>query len=242
MRVLAALSNHRLTPLVTGSASADLADWIDYLAVVALLVHWQSGPWALAWFTVALSAPRFLIGPFAGILVDRLPLKQALLATNLGRALVTGAMILAPNTAVLLILVALRASVGSASNPARQAVIPMLVRSDQLTAVNSALFTIRQLTRVLGPAFGGALLLVMSAQWIFAVTSLLAIVAALAFGLLEIPERESRSHPSSSNALLWSLREGVVEVLASPCCSLQPSILLPECSRPSSMMALRCCI
>lgn len=206
---------YRISPLLLASTSADLSDWIDYLAVVALLTfHWQAGAWELSWFAVALAAPRFFVGPLAGTLVDRLPLKWVFLGTNLGRALFSAAMIFAPSPTALLVLVALRTSVGSAFNPARQAVIPLLVEPDHLTAVNSALFAIRQLTRVLGPALGGALLLILSSQSIFALTAMLSILAAISLVFLKIPNPEQELRPSET--VLASFKAGFTELARRP--------------------------
>lgn len=211
----AATKRFRLAPLLASSASTDVADWMDYLAIVVLLTHWQAGAWGLAWFAVALAAPRFFVGPLAGMLADRLPLKWVYSGANLGRALLCGAMIFSPNPIVLLILVALRASVASASFPALQAAIPILVAPDQLTAVNSALFTIRQFTRILGPTLGGALLLVLSSQLIFALTATLSAVAALTFLFLEIPDRD-RVARQASETFVANFKAGLAEITRQP--------------------------
>lgn len=181
--------NRNLRPLVLASLPADLADWLDYVAIVTLLTfYWQAGPWALAWFAVALGAPHFFIGPFAGVLVDRLPLKPVLIWTNLGRAAATAAMMLAPDPILLLLLLAVRTSVDSAFTPARQAVLRALARPDELTAANSYIFGISQLSKITGPALSGALLLIMNVQMIFAVNACLSVLAALILLRLKIEQ------------------------------------------------------
>lgn len=228
--MLSTQKKYRLTPLLLASGSADLADWIDYLAIVALLtIHWQAGAWELSWFAVALAAPRFFVGPLAGTMVDRFPLKWVFLGTNLGRAFFSAAMIFAPNPAVLLVFVALRTSAGAAFNPARQALIPTIVEPDDLTAVNATLFAIRQLARVLGPALGGALLLILSSQLIFALTAMLSVVAAISLLLLKIPKVERK--PRSSETVLASLKAGITEL------GHQPLLMLATVYFAASMFA-----
>ena len=90
-----------LPRLLLAQAPADLADWLDFVALGGLLVfHWGVGPVALAWLAVALGAPYVLVGPFMGALVDRVPLRAALVLSNLGRALATLALDQLHNVAV----------------------------------------------------------------------------------------------------------------------------------------------
>src|SRR3954468_9640881 len=99
----AILSIPGLRRLMVASVPADLADWLDYVAIIALLIYsWQQGPFALAWLTVAMSIPALIVGPFTAVLVDRSDLRWALVASNAGRALTTFALIFVPNLWVLL--------------------------------------------------------------------------------------------------------------------------------------------
>ena len=53
-----------LRQLMAASVPADLADWLDYVAIIALVVYsWGQGPFALAWLTVAMSLPALVVGP-----------------------------------------------------------------------------------------------------------------------------------------------------------------------------------
>ncbi|GLQ08525.1 hypothetical protein GCM10007913_04570 [Devosia yakushimensis] len=221
---------HRLIPLFLSATATSFADWIDYLAIVALLTHWQVGAWGLAWFAIALAAPRLFVGPLAGMLTDRFPHKSVYLGANIGRALICGVMIFSPNPIILLILVALRTSFASASLPASQAAIPNLVGPDQLTSVNSTLFTIRQLTRILGPALGGALLLALSSQSLFVLTAALSVFAALTFLLLEMPGEGRKSHQVSETFLV-NFKAGLTEITG------QPLLLLATVYFAASMFA-----
>jgi MFS family permease len=110
--------------LALASVPADFSDWLDYAAVVALVVFaWGEGPVALAMFALALSLPYVLVGPFVAVLVDRAPTRTVLVLSNLGRGLATLGFAFAGDTLVLLALVFLRGCIDSAFTPARQAAI-----------------------------------------------------------------------------------------------------------------------
>ena len=60
--------------LALASVPADFADWLDYAAIIALLVFaWGEGPFVLALFAFCLTLPYVIIGPMLAVVVDRAP-------------------------------------------------------------------------------------------------------------------------------------------------------------------------
>ncbi|WP_423067552.1 MFS transporter [Devosia sp. CN2-171] len=177
--------------LALAALPADFADWLDYAAVVALLVFaWGEGPLTLALFAVALSSPYVIIGPALAVLVDRLPLGRVMLWSNLGRAAATFLLIIAPNSAVVLALVFVRAAIDSAFGPARQSAIKATTPVELLGVANGMHQAINQISKIVGPALGGALLAFMPAQSVFAVNGGLSIVAAALVIGIRLPRAE----------------------------------------------------
>lgn len=103
--------------------------------------------------------PYLVIGPFAGALVDKSDLRTILILSNLGRAITTAALVLAPNVTVLLVLVFVRGAIDSAFTPARQSTIQALAHEKLRDGVNSIIQGINQASKIAGPALGGMLLI-----------------------------------------------------------------------------------
>lgn len=178
--------------LALASVPADFADWLDYAAVVGLLVFvWDEGPFVLALFALALTLPYVAVGPLLAMVVDRTPLTRVLVLSNLGRGLATLALVFAPSTAVVLLLVFMRSSIDSAFTPARQAAIQASTPPELLTTANGLHQAINQTSKIAGPALGGLLLTVMPAQSVFAINAVLSLIAAaVVFGIvLPVPEK-----------------------------------------------------
>ncbi len=210
------LKHKQLRRLVLAGIPADFADWLDYVAIVALLVYtWQTGPWSLALLALALGLPYLLIGPFAGVLVDRSDLRSVLILSNLGRALSTAFLVFAPNATILLILVFTRGAIDSAFTPARQASIQMLAQDDQLGPVNAIVHGFNQLSKIAGPALGGLLLAVISPQWIFAVNALVSLSAMAIIWGISIPARKPDPEVEQGG-LYFRILAGFKEILANP--------------------------
>ena len=194
------LLRHRGLPrLLAAQAPADLADWLDFVALGGLLVfHWDAGPLALAWLAFALGLPYVLVGPLMGVLVDRMPLRASLVASNLGRAAATAALVLADTVPALLAIVFLRGCADSAFTPARQVAIQALVPPEARGAANGASHAINQATKIAGPALGGLLLTVLDPQQVFLGNAGISLVAAVLLaglprGLGRRPEDRSAS-------------------------------------------------
>lgn len=176
--------------LAAASIPADFADWLDYAAVVALVVFaWGEGPFALAMFALALSLPYILVGPFIAVVVDRVPIRTVLVVSNLGRGLATLGFAFAGDTAVLLALVFVRGCVDSAFTPARQAAIQASTPEELRGVANGLHQAINQTSKIAGPALGGLLLAFWSAQSIFMLNAGLSLVAALIALGVTLPPR-----------------------------------------------------
>lgn len=178
--------------LAAASIPADFSDWLDYAAVVALVVFaWGEGPFALAMFALALSLPYVLVGPFVAVVVDRVPIRTVLVVSNLGRGLATLGFAFAGDTSVLLALVFLRGCIDSAFTPARQAAIQASTPEELRSVANGLHQAINQTSKIAGPALGGLLLAIWPAQNIFLLNAGLSLIAAgIALGVT-LPPRQA---------------------------------------------------
>jgi dTMP kinase len=134
------MSSRPFRRIVLASATSSLGDWIGFLAIIALTVD-ILGPTRAAAFAVsgvmtARVVPSLLLGPVAGVFVDRWDRKRVLIWTDIGRGAV---MALIPFTQEILALVLATLLIEVLSAlfaPAKDAVYPTLVRRDQLVAAN----------------------------------------------------------------------------------------------------------
>ena len=182
--------------LALASIPADFADWLDYAAIIALLVFaWGEGPFVLALFALALTLPYVVVGPLLAVVVDRAPLRRTLVVSNLGRGLTTLALVFAPNTALVLLIVFARACIDSAFTPARQAAIQASTPHELLGSANGLHQAINQTSKIAGPALGGLLLAFIPAQGVFGINAVLSLLAAaICLGIILPPKAKTSQH------------------------------------------------
>jgi MFS family permease len=150
-------------------------------------------------FTMALQfGPALIIGPFAGVIADRMPgrcllaitqVAQALLALALGLIIVLGVAEL-----WMVYLLALGLGIATAVDaPARQTFVGELVGTSDLpnaVALNSASFNT---ARLIGPAVAGLLTVAVGAGWVILINVVTYGAMMVALGLL----RGNELHPMS---------------------------------------------
>jgi len=184
--------------LAIGSVPADLSDWLDYAAVVGLLVFtWEQGPFVLALFALMLMLPYILVGPVLLALLHRPPIRALLIASNVGRAVTTAGLIVVADTTALLVLVFLRSSIDSVFAPVRQSAIQATTPDELLTPANGLHQAINQASKIAGPALGGLLLGIVSPGVVFGINAALSLLAAAIMASVVIPPR-SRAAPSGT--------------------------------------------
>jgi len=203
--------NFRL--LFISRVTSTMGDWLDFVAVLALVsVVWKQGAVGLAAVSVAVAVPN-LAAPFLGVLVDRYSPRAVMVTSDLVRAAVTVAMVVAPGVWVLAVLLAVRSAAGVAFVPASQTVIKRTVTADNLVQANASMQVVTQALKVAGPAIGGALLAVAAPTTVIAVNAVTFLVSAAVLAGLRIAG--SDDHPTRSGYLA-ELTEGLLFIRRSP--------------------------
>jgi MFS family permease len=193
-----------------GQLTSQLGDWFDLIALYALLLRLTGSKTALATMLVAQCLPPALVGLGAGVVVDRLPRKAVLIATDVGRALLVLCFLFVrqPEQVWIVYLVtALKFTLTAFYEPAREAVVPNVVGPDELVAANGLAGLTWSVMLMGGAALGGLVVDRLGTTTAFILDALSFLVSAGFTATVPIPEvhLENRAavHP-------WhELREGI---------------------------------
>jgi MFS family permease len=118
-----------------------LGDWFNTIVMSALVSKYSGGSGlAVSAFLLARFIPPLVIGPFAGVLVDRFDRKRLLIFSDVSRALVVLLLLFAttPDTLWLIyVLTILQFALSSIFDPGRNAIMPSLLRQEDLVLANT---------------------------------------------------------------------------------------------------------
>ncbi|WP_083672512.1 MFS transporter [Micromonospora sp. CB01531] len=144
--------------LVTGSRAVSTCG--DFLAATALTLALQSagaGGLAVSGLMLAATAPLVALAPLTGRLADRVDSRLLLVVAGLGQAAACLALAYASHPALVIALVALLASGLAVTQPVLSALVPAMVRAEDLPRAAALNQTAGTLGALAGPALAGVL-------------------------------------------------------------------------------------
>lgn len=215
---------------MNGRAHSDRQGWHRAFVLIASgqavsLIGSSAAQFALIWYlasktgssmVMALSGlaaflPQFLLGPIAGVWVDRLPRKRVIIVADLfigfvSAMLAAGFALGQPSHAVMYAAMALRALGGAFHSPAIQSTIGLLVPCDELVRVGGFQQLMRSGARMLGPVLGALMYAAMPIYWILLLDLAGALVASAGVAAVDIPQVPGTVH--KRRHLMRELAEG----------------------------------
>lgn len=181
----AALADRRFAALFVAHAVSNLGDWLAFMALYQrVALEWRAGPALVGALGAAYLAPLALVAPFAGVAVDRTPLRRVLIGADLGRALIVLGLATAHHPAVLCALLFALQSLGCFFNPAQTAAVARLIPAAQLLGANALTTQAAHASKILGPALAGLLVGAFGATSCFVADAISFAASGLLLGVL----------------------------------------------------------
>ena len=213
------LHNRSFTGLWIGQAISSIGDYFTLLAV-PIFVNRLTGSVmlvGLAFLSVAL--PALVLGPVAGVFVDRLDRRKVMIASDVLRGLLMLALLAVRDASqvwVVYLVGFLVSCAGQFFMPARGAVLPLIVPdpADWLAA-NATMRIIQTVGMLAGPALAGVTIGGWGEQVAFIADGSSFLLSAAAVALITVP-RTTPGSPGAANTLraVWiELRDGLQYLL-----------------------------
>jgi MFS family permease len=212
-RTFASLRRHRNYRLFfSGQVISVSGTWMQNIATAWLMLELTRSPVAVGLLALCQFLPFTVFGLFAGVIVDRLDARLAVIWTQVVSMMIAAILTLLTLLGVVtawevLLLAGLRGTVLVLDAPARQALTFEMVGRDELpnaVALNSSLFNA---ARVVGPAAGGIVVAVAGVGVCFLANTIS--FAAVLAGLLMM--RSDEMFPRGANAERPTLLRGTGE-------------------------------
>ncbi len=196
--------------LWSGQSASLLGDGIFTVALALEALRVDHNPIGLSLVLAARLVPAVALLLLGGVVVDRVPRRLAMLASDAARAVVVGLLALAIAAQVLRLwqLMAMSAVFGigdAVFGPASTAIIPELLPTSELTQGSALSVASQQLARMVGPALGGLVVAFAGYAWAFGINAASFVVSAAC--LAAMSRRPGRGHDGRS--LLAQAREGL---------------------------------
>jgi MFS family permease len=178
---------------------SEIGDWFYSLAIYSLLLQFTGKASSVALALIFQVLPNTLTGPIAGVVNDRLRRKHVMIASDIARAVIVGAMLLVRSRSTVWLvypLLILESIMWAFFEPARTAVIPNVTSDEDLLLANTISSTTWSFNLVAGAMFGGIALALLGYRAAFLLNAVSFLVSALLIGRMHFEEPHAAVHAS----------------------------------------------
>jgi MFS family permease len=181
------IRNPRYFPLWLGQLVSNFGDTLHYIALVVLVFQLSGQGLAVAGLVVAEVIPVLLLGPIAGVIIDRFSRKAVLIGADLFRAALVLSLLWPQGVWHAYVVAAGLAAGGTFFGPTVNAVIPVLTTPEQRLAANSVSWSTGRLVQILAASIAGGIIALVGVSAAFAVNAASFLVSAGLIAALAIP-------------------------------------------------------
>jgi len=199
-----------------GQIVSEVGDHFNNIAVFSLAVATTKSGLVVSGIMLARAIPAILIGPFAGVVLDRFNRKHVMIASDLFRAAVAACFMLTvhrKDTWLLYLLSGLLMAASPFFTAGRASILPAIATKDELHTANSLTQTTQWTTLSIGAFLGGTSVAQFGFEWAFVFNAASFLISALCIARLRLPGRgfnPTRSHTEAEVVRPWhEYKEGL---------------------------------
>jgi MFS family permease len=203
------LKNKQFFALWLANLVSNFGDWLALMGLFSLLAfRWQGTPSQVSGILIAFVIPVALLGPIAGVFIDRWNIKRTMIASDVIRAILAALLGLATMTSQIYVIVFAMSAVSAFFMPAQMVAIPRLVRKEELLVANALNSQTMNFNRIIGPAAASTLVAWASEKICFFLDAITFIFSAGLLMLVVLPHVKKEAL-AEKKAIIRELMEGL---------------------------------
>lgn len=195
---------------------SSVGDWLALLPLFSLIAFQRHGSAAeTSMVMVSFSVPVILLGPMAGVFVDRSSLKRTLIICDLVCAVLAALLAFSGHLYQMYLLMAGLSAASCFFVPAQTAALPLIVSDNELMVANSINVQTLQLNQIFAPSVVGFAVAWLGEKNCFYLDSASFIISALLVSTIRI-ERPAARHVSASSTIWADFKAGLKFIIGHP--------------------------
>ena len=181
------IRSRRYFPLWLGQLVSSFGDTLHYVALVVLVFQLSGQGLAVAGLVAVEIAPVLVLGPVAGVIIDRFNRKAILIGSDLVRALLALSLVWPQGVWHAYVVAAGLSAAGVFFNPTVNAVIPALTTPEQRLAANSVSWSTARLVQIVAASIAGGVIAAVGTGPAFGLNAATFAISAASIATLRIP-------------------------------------------------------
>ncbi len=191
-----------------------LGQMVSYVALPYQIYQLTGSNLAVGAMGAVELVPLIIFGLYGGALADHVDRRRLLVITGAAQAVLTGGLLWnatldRPQVWTIYVIGGLLSTAYALQRPSRDALLPRVVRHDQLPAAVALSSLSMQVGTLIGPAIGGVIVATVGVGWAYAVDVLGLVIATLLFSALRAYPPNERAEAPSVAAIRAGLRYAI---------------------------------
>jgi Major Facilitator Superfamily. len=183
------LSNSNFMLYIIGYVISGIGTRLTTVAISSKILYLTNSGLSLSATLMLEGIPSFLLGLFAGNVVDKMRKKNMLMILYILFAFTSCGLIFAKDMSLIYIISFINGILTSFEYPARSSIIPLLVDKDHLLEANSIRNSLSSINMIVGYSIGGIIVSIFGNDISFLIDSLTFIIIAILIAFIRIDEK-----------------------------------------------------
>lgn len=183
-----------------GQVVSELGDWLNSIAIYALILELGGSGVALAASMMAKLLPFVVVSPIAGVVIDRMSRKKIMIASDILRFLAVLGLLWVgqkDDLWLLYVLVTVEVALSAFFEPARSAIIPSITQKEDLVTANALGGATWSVMLALGAGLGGVVVSLCGIRTAFVIDALSFLLSAGFIARIQYPADDKKTNPLS---------------------------------------------
>ena len=186
-----------------GQVVSELGNWVNSIALYALILQLTGSGMAMAAAMMAKLLPMVIISPFAGVVIDRMDRRTVLIASDILRCFTVLCFLVVESREDLWLVYAItlfEVALTGFFEPARSAILPSIVKKNHLVTANAISGATWSIMLTLGAALGGFVVSLFGVKVAFILDALTYLLSAWFIIKISYPNTKSEEPIKKNNS------------------------------------------
>ncbi|MGB9635809.1 MAG: MFS transporter [Thermoplasmata archaeon] len=211
------LKNKDFLKLLIAQGVSDFGDGVAFLGFIMVVLYRHSGTAVeTSLIFICASLPVLIVGPFAGVFVDRWNRKHTMIVSDILRAAAVCILIFVENLWGIYFVVFIVSTLSRFFYPARGAIIPNIVGKENVHRANGISQAVMYAMSVFSPSASGVLIGLLGVKSVFVLDAISFLFSGMIVFSLRYREDSVSAKPGSVSGVLMEMKTGVKLIQKTP--------------------------
>ncbi|WP_250674694.1 MFS transporter [Paraclostridium ghonii] len=210
------LKNRNFTLLFLGQWVSSLGSSINYIGITWIVMKLTNQISDLGNVLILMKVPTIIIGPFAGVWVDRLNKKHIIIFCDLIRGILSLTLLFSVKVKIIYVVILIQSIFDVFFNPALYGLTPQIVKKEELVSANALIVMAGKISLLIGPCIAGVLIAKFGVSSVFLINGISFIISGISEMFINYKHKKINGIEVEKEKFFVSFKDGIEYILRKP--------------------------